>query len=136
MLNLKQNIINWLIQSMVVLTVIISAWIAFAVNSWDTLTATMWNDLTNKVSTITNSWGNLWIWTSNPQTTLEVNGPINFTWLTWSFCIFSKSSTCPNWWTKKWTGWFIFLWTCPYTVWWTYSWGPRKWCHPTICCSY
>lgn len=52
MKQIKQTILHWLFQWFVILWVLITAGVVFAVNSWDTLTATMWNDLTTKVDTM------------------------------------------------------------------------------------
>ena len=70
-------------------TIIVSYWLVSAwtnlttVSTWNTLTATTWNDMItkvnetgNRVSGIFTSWSNVWIWTITPSAPLEVAGKI------------------------------------------------------------
>ncbi len=70
----KDGIIVWLW----ILFIFATAYaIDYTATTWETLTATKWNDLVSKVSWIlTDCSGNVWIWTETPGAKLEVNWTI------------------------------------------------------------
>lgn len=101
---LKQNIKSWLIQWLTILLVLTIWWISYAtftnfdslqVNSWDTLTASKWNDIVDAIKdeysteeTLTNK---IWLWESVYRKVIELTTPssttgaeydvsANFTW--------------------------------------------------------
>ena len=98
---MKQTIIKsliwWLVFSFTVLLVSFTYAAITSVSSWDTLTATLWNDMktmvdgntssistnawnistnTTKLTNIESSGWNVWIGTASPATKLEVNGVV------------------------------------------------------------
>lgn len=123
MKQLKQTILHWLIQWFLILSVLITAGVVFAVNSWDTLTATMWNDLVTKVSPITNNSWNIelsweltrsityftWNWpVDNLDDWQIVSRVLNFTKKSESTVLrINYTDNFRAWWTGRWCRWEV-----------------------------
>lgn len=95
-----------------------------SVSSWDTLTATMWNDMktvvdgnTTSLSNLSFSWGYIWIGTANPTANLHV-----YNWPDWDASVRFRNGfwtskvlhIVENWWSSGHYG--IFVWSDDYTT--------------------
>lgn len=93
---------DWVIFWIWVLLVfwVANAWVnLWTVNTWDSLTSTIWNDLITKVNDIWartdwiyNNWWSIWIWTPSPSSKLDVAGNINVSWQALSKTFYVRSS--------------------------------------------
>jgi hypothetical protein len=84
----KTKLIISIVLTTILTTSALLAWVdLWTVNSWDTLTSTLWNSLVwkvnengNKLNWIYNVWWKIWIWTVNPVESLDVTWNIKITW--------------------------------------------------------